>query len=62
MSIIDDIIGTWSDMIDRPLSINKKQGFVFKNGMRIILKNSILSTKSRERLGRHYSKQKTKNV
>ena len=56
MSIIDDIIESWSDMIDRPLSINKKQGFVFKNGMRIILKNSILSTKSREILKRHYGR------
>jgi hypothetical protein len=62
MSIIDDIIGTWSDMIDRPLSINKKQGFVFKNGMRIILSKSKLSSKSNERLGRHYAKQKQKNI
>ena len=58
MSIIDDIIESWSDMIDRPLSINKKQGFILNNGMKIILKNSILSIKSREILKRHYGRKK----
>ena len=62
MSIINDIIEVWVDVIDRPLAINNKQGFVLKNGMRVILSESELSSKSKERLGRHYAKQKTKNV
>ena len=58
MSIIDDFINNWSGIIDKPLAINKKQGFILNNGMKIILKNSILSVKSREILKRHYGKKK----
>ena len=47
MSIINDFILNWSDVIDKPIAINKKQGFILNNGMKIILKNSILSIKSR---------------
>ena len=56
MSIIDDFINNWSGIIDKPLAINKKQGFILNNGMKIILKNSILSVKSREILKRHYGR------
>ena len=58
MSIINDFILNWSDVIDKPIAINKKQGFILNNGMKIILKNSILSIKSREILSRHYSRKK----
>ena len=58
MSMINDFILNWSDVIDKPIAINKKQGFILNNGMRIILKNSILSIKSREILSRHYSRKK----
>ena len=58
MSIIDDFINNWSGIIDKPLAINKKQGFILNNGMKIILKNSILSVKSREILKRHYGRKK----
>ena len=58
MSIIDDFINNWSGIIDKPLAINKKQGFILNNGMKIILNNSILSVKSREILKRHYGKKK----
>jgi len=58
MSMINDFIYNWSDVIDKPIAINKKQGFILNNGMRIILKNSILSIKSREILSRHYSRKK----
>ena len=58
MSIIDDFINNWSGIIDKPLAINKKQGFVLNNGMKIILKNSILSVQSREILKRHYGRKK----
>ena len=60
MSIIDDIIESWVDIIDKPLSINKKQGFVLQNGMRIILSESGLSFKSKEILSRHYSRIRSK--
>jgi len=61
MSLIDDLIDRWVDMIDGPLSINKKQGFVLKNGMRIILDDdSSLSHKSKERLSNHYKKEGSK--
>ena len=56
MSIIDDFINNWSGIIDKPLAINKKQGFILNNGMKIILNNSILSVKSREILKRHYGR------
>ena len=58
MSIIDDFIYNWSGIIDKPLAINKKQGFILNNGMKIILNNSILSVKSREILKRHYGRKK----
>ena len=60
MSIIDDIIESWVDIIDKPLSINKKQGFVLQNGIRIILSESGLSFKSKEILSRHYSRIRSK--
>jgi hypothetical protein len=56
MNIIDDIIRDWVDIIDRPIAINKKQGFILQSGMRIILQNSVLSLKSKERLSNHYKK------
>ena len=60
MSLIDDLIDRWVDMIDGPLSINKKQGFVLNSGMRIILEDSSLSHKSKERLSNHYKKKGSK--
>lgn len=60
MSIIDDIIESWVDIIDKPLSINKKQGFVLQNGIKIILSESGLSFKSKEILSRHYSRMRSK--
>jgi hypothetical protein len=62
MSIIDDIIVRWVDIIDRPIAINNKQGFVLNNGIKIILEKSELSLKSKERLSRHYERQKKKRV
>jgi|2_EtaG_2_1085320.scaffolds.fasta_scaffold233939_2 hypothetical protein len=60
MSIIDDIIESWVDIIDKPLSINKKQGFILQNGIKIILSESGLSFKSKEILSRHYSRIRSK--
>ena len=60
MSIIDDIIEIWSDLIDSPLAINKKQGFLLKNGMRIIFNESGLLFKSKKILSRHYSNPRRK--
>ena len=60
MSIIDDIIEIWADLIDSPLAVNKKQGFLLNNGMRIIFNESGLSFKSKDILSRHYSKPRRK--
>ena len=56
MSTIDDIINRWVSMIDYPIVINKKQGFVLNNGTRILLEESGLSHEAQETLSRHYAK------
>ena len=43
-------------MIDRPIVINKKQGFHLKNGMRILFKDHKISNKAIGILKRHYEK------
>ena len=43
-------------IIDRPYSINKKQGFHLKNGMRILFKDHRISAKAITILKRHYEK------
>ena len=60
MSTIDDIINRWVSMIDYPIVINKKQGFVLKNGTRILLKESGLSHEAQSTLSRHYAKKGNK--
>ena len=60
MSLIDDLINRWVDLIDRPIVRNKKQGFVLKNGIRVLLSKSYLSAKSLEILRRHYKKEGSK--
>lgn len=55
MTMINDFIEVWVKMIDRPLTINNKQGFLLTNGMRIIFKDTRLSAKSIGILKRHYS-------
>jgi len=54
MSMINDFIEVWVKMVDRPLTKNKKQGFLLTNGMRIFFKDTFLSHKSIENLKRHY--------
>jgi hypothetical protein len=60
MSTIDDIISRWVSMIDYPIVINKKQGFVLNNGTRILLEESGLSHQSQDILSRHYAKKRSK--
>ena len=55
MTFINNFIEVWVKMIDRPLTINNKQGFLLTNGMRIFFKDTFLSQKSIEILKRHYS-------
>ena len=54
MNMIDTFIESWVKMIDRPLIINNKQGFLLTNGMRILFKDTSLSHKSADILKRHY--------
>jgi hypothetical protein len=55
MTFINSFIEVWVKMIDRPLTINNKQGFLLTNGMRIFFKDTFLSQKSIDILKRHYS-------
>jgi hypothetical protein len=57
MTMINDFIEVWVSMIDRPLVVNNKQGFVLTNGWRIFFKDTSLTRKSAETLKRHYNKQ-----
>ena len=58
MTIINDFIG----MIEGPLVVNNKHGFVLNNGWRIFFKNTALTHKSAEALKRHYNKQNKTEV
>ncbi len=56
MTTINDFVEVWCEVIDQPIIINKTQGFLLNNGVRILFNDSHLSIKSRERLARHYNK------
>ena len=43
MTMINDFIEIWVRMIDSPLIVNNKQGFVLTNGWRIFFKNRQIS-------------------
>ena len=43
MNIGNHIVEDWSNMIDSPISINGKQGFLLTNGMRILFVFSSLN-------------------
>ena len=43
-------------MIERPYSINQKQGFHLKNGMKILFKDHRINAKAISILKRHYEK------
>ncbi len=53
---ISTFITEYAYMIDRPIIINKKQGFHLKNGMRILFKDHKMSNKAINVLKRHYKK------
>jgi len=56
MKPINEFINTFVSMVEKPFAINNKQGFVLKNGMRILFRDSKLSDPSKEQLKRHYAK------
>lgn len=51
---IDKFIETWSSFIKEPVSINSKQGFLLKNGLRILFSEQKLSNASKATLRRVY--------
>ena len=53
---VDEFISIWVSMIDKPISINHKQGFLLNNGMRILFYNPSISRESQDKLTRHYRK------
>ena len=62
MTTINDFVEVWCEVIDQPIIINKTQGFLLNNGIRILFNDSHLSIKSRERLSRHYNKILNKTI
>lgn len=57
MTFIDNFVSIWVDMIDKPIVINNKQGFLLMNGFRIFFEDTTMSAKSVESLKRRYKKQ-----
>lgn len=54
MKMINSFVETWAGMIIKPITRNKKQGFLLSNGMRIFFKDSSLSNYSKGILSRRY--------
>ena len=53
---VDEFINIWCPMIEKPIAINDKQGFLLSNGMRILFHNPSISRESQTKLSRHYYK------
>ena len=53
---VDEFVSTWCPMIEEPIAINYKQGFLLSNGMRILFYNPSISRESQSKLVRHYRK------
>jgi|TARA_Y100000034_G_scaffold69568_1_gene83996 hypothetical protein len=52
----DEFVSVWCPMIERPIAINNKQGFLLSNGMRILFSDPAISKESQTKLSRHYRK------
>ena len=46
-NIGNQIVENWSKMIESPIAVNKKQGFLLNNGMRILFTFSDLKLSNR---------------
>ena len=46
-NIGNQIVENWSRMIDSPIAVNKKQGFLLNNGMRILFAFNDLKLSNR---------------
>jgi|10_taG_2_1085330.scaffolds.fasta_scaffold97066_4 hypothetical protein len=53
----DMFVEDWVSLISHPYTVNDKQGFVLKNGMRILFENPTLSHESKRALSKHYTKE-----
>ena len=53
MTFINDFVGQWFPMIDKPIYVNGKQGFLLTNGFRIFFKQYNLSNTNKGILKRH---------
>ena len=54
MLFINDFLGNHSELIDKPITEGKKQGFRLLNGVRIFFKEWRLTTQNRAKLTRLY--------
>jgi hypothetical protein len=54
MLFINDFLGNHSELIDKPITEGKKQGFRLLNGVRIFFKEWRLTTQNRAKLARLY--------
>ena len=57
MNEANEFLSHWSDMIDRPILLNTKQGFLLNNGWKIFFESYHLTTANRKTLKHHYKKQ-----
>ena len=53
---VDEFIGIWCSMIEKPIAVNSKQGFLLSNGMRILFNEPSISRESQNKLTHHYRK------
>ena len=58
---VNEFIETWVKIITHPIIVNKKQGFLLNNGMRILFHDTGLTNDSKVRLMRHYRHQRLLN-
>jgi len=56
MLFINDFLGNHSELIDKPITEGKKQGFRLLNGARIFFKEWRLTTQNRAKLARLYKR------
>ena len=55
MTFINDFVSQWFPMIEKPIYINGKQGFLLSNGFRIFFNEYNLSNLNKGILKRHYT-------
>lgn len=55
---INEFVDRYVVLVDKPVSVNKKQGFLLSNGARIIFSDTRLTKESVNVLKRHYQRRR----